>query len=99
MKRELKEVLAQIGPSEDRLDRKADPDEKGTESRLHRLLHQVAHRLHRKADPDEKGTERFDLFTLSLTCEMDRKADPDEKGTESTCDGLNQISADPGSQS
>ncbi len=40
----------------DREDRKADPDEKGTESSRFQGYHSE-HLLDRKADPDEKGTE------------------------------------------
>ncbi len=56
MKRELKgEKLTEIVMG--LRNRKADPDEKGTERHpTHPLCNQCPHR---KADPDEKGTESF----------------------------------------
>jgi len=54
MKRELKAEAQRIIRSENK-DRKAHPDEKGTESQLLLGLAQEVH--HRKAHPDEKGTE------------------------------------------
>ncbi len=57
MKRELK-VFLQAQEVRDRgLDRKADPDEKGTE-RVHIVWRGIEDFWDRKADPDEKGTER-----------------------------------------
>ncbi len=45
------------------MDRKADPDEKGTESSLSENLAWQGG-LYRKADPDEKGTESVDDLPL-----------------------------------
>ncbi len=58
MKRELK--APQDGISTARIShRKADPDEKGTES-ISSTIIRITGLKNRKADPDEKGTERLD---------------------------------------
>ncbi len=56
MKRELKDN-ARLASRMNRSDRKADPDEKGTESYV-AVIQGLKDSAHRKADPDEKGTER-----------------------------------------
>ena len=66
--------------------RKAHPDEKGTESKF--LLSLGFLFLHRKAHPDEKGTESFLSQSEARMLFSDRKAHPDEKGTESAVCGF-----------
>jgi len=80
-KRELKDVHVHQPVRTSVYDHKANPDEKGTESRLFELDTDIDY--DHKANPDEKGTEsslfryQFRLFGRN------HKANPDEKGTES----------------
>ena len=82
MKRELKDLLARNIRAQGDIDRKAHPDEKGTE-RCRRHL-QARPEQNRKAHPDEKGTERLFNKRVGKSRKQNRKAHPDEKGTERT---------------
>ena len=63
-------------------DRKAHPDEKGTERAKSDFVI-LLYSIYRKAHPDEKGTESCMAPVKSISSPQDRKAHPDEKGTES----------------
>ncbi len=67
MKRELKGSIVTLESSIAARYRKADPDEKGTESCEPAPVLLLSHLLYRKADPDEKGTES------SYACEHRRR--------------------------
>ena len=64
------------------IDRKAHPDEKGTESGRVASYGRPPWG-HRKAHPDEKGTESNVGDEHGTGSHDHRKAHPDEKGTES----------------
>ena len=82
MKRELKEYQAWLLLSSHTRDRKAHPDEKGTESLLHCPV--LADGLPRIARPIPMKRELKDQYSERLQFLIeDRKAHPDEKGTES----------------
>jgi len=80
MKRELKELFQDHGMRCWVDNRKAHPDEKGTE-RFVRMPSRACPDQNRKAHPDEKGTESY-LLPNSGKMISYRKAHPDEKGTE-----------------
>ncbi len=63
MKRELKGYSGYWGRSFSG-NRKADPDEKGTESFQSPAISRAV--PDRKADPDEKGTERYYILTKAF---------------------------------
>ena len=80
MKRELKVTLGERQYRALDGNRKAHPDEKGTERLLVGAVYEIPV-AYRKAHPDEKGTESI-YAVQSLDCLYYRKAHPDEKGTE-----------------
>ena len=83
MKRELKAFSLIASCAILQKNRKAHPDEKGTES-VPPLACSVHKARNRKAHPDEKGTESQKAVRYGFGFPADRKAHPDEKGTEST---------------
>ena len=60
---------------------KANPDEKGTESRINDCMSPSILGYCHKANPDEKGTESAKFRGQRIRA-AGHKANPDEKGTE-----------------
>ncbi len=82
MKRELKASKSLVAHNWHPYNRKAHPDEKGTE-RTNYTKCDIFFNANRKAHPDEKGTESFSEWNPGQWLRNYRKAHPDEKGTES----------------